>query len=173
MTDEARSPVSVVVDNVRSLDNVGMIFRLCELTKCEHLYLTGYTGYPELPGDERPPAVIERHNQRIAKTAVYALPYQPWTQAVNPVPLVEEMKDKGYKIVSLEQTEDSQDYHRVDYELPLALVVGHERLGVRDELLELSDMVVQIPILGGGNSHNAAAAVGIVLYEILRGTKLI
>jgi len=168
-----RTPINVIVDNVRSLDNVGMIFRLCELTRVNHLYLTGYTGYPELPKDKRPQSVIDRHNHRITKTAVYALPHQPWSYIENPVPLVKKLKKHGHQIVALEQTTDSVPYHNLKndaYKLPISIILGHERLGIRDELIELSDLIVEIPILGLGNSHNVATSCGIILYHILAKT---
>lgn len=168
-----RTPITVLVDNVRSLDNVGMIFRLCELARVDHLYLAGYTGYPQEAGDQRPPTIIERHNHRITKTAVYAVPYQPWTHVEDPVPTVQQLKDKGHRIVCLEQTKDSVPYNQAaagDYRLPLTLIIGHERLGIRDELIALSDLTIDIPILGLGNSHNVATACGIVLYHILAKT---
>lgn len=168
-----RTPISVVVDNVRSLDNVGLIFRLCELARVEQLYLTGYTGHPRRPDDDRPETIISRHEHRIMKTAVYAVPHQPWSYVADPVPLVSELKEKGNQIVALEQTDKSQPYFKASYRMPLVLIVGHEREGVRPELLELADTFIEIPILGLGNSHNAAMATGVVLYKILEETKKI
>lgn len=168
-----RTPISVVVDNVRSLDNVGMIFRLCELARVEHLYLSGYTGYPEEAGDQRPSTIIARHNHRITKTAVYAVPHQPWIHIADPVPTVRQLKEQGHQIICLEQTKDSAPYHQVpasDYHLPITLIIGHERLGIRDELIALADLSIEIPILGLGNSHNVATACAVVLYHILAKT---
>ena len=168
-----RTPITVLVDNVRSLDNVGMIFRLCELSRVDHLYLTGYTGYPEETGDQRPPQIITRHSHRITKTAVYAVPHQPWSHVEDPLPLVNHLKEQGHQIVCLEQTKDSVPYHQVPnatYHLPLVLIIGHERLGIRDELINLADLSIEIPILGIGNSHNVATACAIVLYHILAKT---
>lgn len=169
----SRLPISVVVDNVRSLDNVGLIFRLCELVRVDRLYLTGYTGHPRTPDDDREEGIIARHTNRIVKTAVYAVPYQPWVYVEDPVPLVASLKEQGAHIVALEQTEQSVPYHETQYELPLVLIVGHERLGVRQELLDFADQLIEIPILGLGNSHNVATATGIVLYHILHNTNQI
>lgn len=168
-----RMPISVVVDNVRSLDNVGLLFRLCELTRIEKLYLTGYTGYPRKKDDTRPQAVSSRHEHRITKTAVYAVPHQPWEYVLDPVPLVKNLKKEGNTIIALEQTTQSVPYQKVavtDYQLPITLIVGHEREGVRQELLELADVIIDIPILGLGNSHNVATATGIILYHLLEKT---
>lgn len=168
-----RTPIVVIADNVRSLDNVGLLFRLCELTRAEHLYLTGYTGYPRAPKDTRPENVIRRHERRIAKTAVYALPHQPWSHYDDPVPLAKELKAKGYRLITIEQTDSSIPYHKLpasSLQLPVSVVLGHEREGVRQELLELADDIIDIPILGLGNSHNVAIACTIVLYHLLEKT---
>jgi tRNA G18 (ribose-2'-O)-methylase SpoU len=168
-----RTPISVIVDNVRSLDNVGMIFRLCELARAEHLYLTGYTGYPKIPQDTRPQAVINRHDHRITKTAVYAVPHQPWTHREDPIALAKKLKKQGHKIIALEQTDTSVRYNQLqvtDYKLPVTIILGHERQGVRQELVDLADIIIDIPILGLGNSHNVATSCAIILYHILDKT---
>jgi tRNA G18 (ribose-2'-O)-methylase SpoU len=171
-----RTPINVILDNVRSLDNVGMIFRLCELARINHLYLTGYTGYPELLNDTRSAQIIERHNNRIAKTAVYALPHQPWSYVEDPVLLVKNLKKLGDQIIALEQTDASIPYNKLSasaYRVPITLILGHERLGIREELIDLADILVEIPILGIGNSHNVATSCGILLYSMLETTKQI
>lgn len=165
-----RIPITVVADNVRSLDNVGLLFRLCELARVERLYLTGYTGHPRTPDDTREEGIIARHEHRIFKTAVYAMPFQPWTYVEDPVLLVRNLKEKGSLIVAAEQTAESSSYLKVDYRLPLTLLIGHEREGVREELLLLADLEVEIPILGLGNSHNVSHAAAILLYHILAKT---
>lgn len=171
--DLPRTALSVIVDNVRSLDNVGMIFRLCELARVEHLYLTGFTGHPRVPKDLREENLIARHEQRIFKTAVYAANFQPWSFAEDAIRLVEQLKDEGQNIIALEQTTNSVPYHQLPttrYKLPATLIVGHERQGVRQELINLADNVVEIPIRGLGNSHNVAVATGIIVYHVLEMT---
>ncbi len=165
-----RIPINVVLDNVRSLDNVGLIFRICELARIEKLYLTGYTGYPKLKNDKRPKQVIKRHDHRITKTAVYAVPHQPWEYVEDPLPLVKKLKKEGSQIVALEQTKNSVTYYKEEYKSPLTLIVGHERLGVRQELIDAADTIVDIPILGIGNSHNVAVSTSIMIYHILEKT---
>lgn len=165
-----RLPITVVVDNVRSLDNIGLLFRLCELARVERLYLTGYTGHPRSVGDDREEGIISRHEHRIFKTAVYAVPFQPWAYVEDPVPLVAQLKEQGSYIVAVEQTTTSVPYHQADYHVPLTIMVGHEREGVRQELVDLADVHVEIPILGLGNSHNVSHATAIVLYHILEKT---
>jgi tRNA G18 (ribose-2'-O)-methylase SpoU len=174
LLDLPRTPLSVVVDNVRSLDNVGMIFRLCELARVDHLYLTGFTGHPRIPDDPREDGLIARHEHRIFKTAVYAASIQPWSYVEDPVALVQTLKEDGQNIIALEQTTNSVPYHKLPtthYKLPTTLIVGHERQGVRQELVDLSDTVIEIPIRGLGNSHNVAVATGIIVYHILEKTE--
>jgi tRNA G18 (ribose-2'-O)-methylase SpoU len=98
---------------------------------------------------------------------VYALPHQPWEYIEDPVPLVAHLKEQGSMIVALEQTKESVPYFEATYRLPLTLIIGHEREGIRQDLLDLADVLVEIPILGLGNSHNVAIATSIVLYHIL------
>jgi len=159
-----RAPISIIADNIRSLDNTGLLFRLAEVSRLEKLYLTGYTGYPTFS---------KRHEHRIAKTAVYALPHQPWEHHPDPVALVKNLKKDNHQIIALEQTNASIPYHKIPaekFKLPIAIIAGHEREGVRPELLKLADLVVEIPILGLGNSHNVAIATSIILYHLLAKT---
>ncbi len=165
-----RTQVTVIADNIRSLDNVGLLFRLCELARAELLVLSGYTGYPRKDGDIRPEAVISRHDNRIRKTAVYAVPYQPWEYQESSVKFIKDKKTEGYQVLALEQTTSSIPYTQAKYQLPTILIAGHERLGISEELLALADTLIEIPILGIGNSHNVAMATGIVLSRILEIT---
>ena len=169
-----RTDINVLIDNVRSLDTVGLRCRLAELALVNRLYLAGYPGPPRPPGDEREEGLIARHEHRIFKTAVYAVPFQPWTYIEDPVPVVSELKAEGHTVVVLEQTDKSVQYHKVpdaDYSLPLTIIAGHERTGVRQELIDQATHVVEIPVRGHGNSHNVSHAVAIVLYHILAATQ--
>ena len=165
-----RTPLIVIADNIRSLDNVGLIFRLCELARVELFVLAGYTGYPKIEHDPRPEGIIERHHNRIQKTSVYALPHQPWAYQENPIDFITAKRQEGYHVIALEQTTTSIPYFKAIYTLPTILIVGHERLGVREELLALADQLIEIPILGIGNSHNVAMATGIIISHILEKT---
>lgn len=165
-----RTPLVVVADNIRSLDNVGLLFRLCELARVELFVLAGYTGYPRTEKDTRPEGIIARHDNRIQKTSVYALPHQPWVFEENPINFIQNKKKEGYQVLALEQTTTSIPYFETNYTLPIILIVGHERLGVREELLALADQLIEIPILGIGNSHNVAMATGIIISHILEKT---
>jgi tRNA G18 (ribose-2'-O)-methylase SpoU len=163
-----RHPIFVVCDNIRSLMNVGLIFRLSDAALIQKLYLCGITGYPPVPGDTRPPWTAERAGRVIAKTAIHTVQYVPWEYRPDPVEVIRELKSSGTQIVVLEQTRRSVDYTCAHYRFPLCLVLGHERQGVEDEVLALADVVVEIPMYGMGNSLNVAMAFGICVYELIR-----
>lgn len=163
-----RHPIYVVCDNIRSLMNVGLIFRLCDAARIERLYLCGITGYPPTPDDDRPPWVSERAGRVIAKTAIHTVQYVPWEYRPDATEIIRELKARGTQIVVLEQTSQSIDYTCADYQFPVCLVLGHEREGVESPLLNLADLVVEIPMYGMGNSLNVAMSFGICVYELIR-----
>lgn len=165
---QPRNPIYVVCDNIRSLVNVGLIFRLCDAARVEKLFLCGITGYPLAPNDSRPPWVSDRAARQIAKTAIHTVEFVPWEYRESAIAVASELKARGVQIVVLEQTNRSVSYAHVAYRFPVCLVLGHERQGVEDALLDLADHVVEIPMHGMGNSLNVAMALGIVVYEILR-----
>lgn len=163
-----RHPIYVVCDNVRSLENVGLIFRLCDATLVQKLFLCGITGYPRVPeGDTRRPQVIERAERAINKTAIQTVQWVPWEYRESAVEVVRELREQGVQIVALEQTDVSLDYLEAPYHFPLCIILGHEREGVEDAVLAMVDFAVQIPMYGMGNSLNVAMAFGIAAYELL------
>lgn len=149
-----RRPISVVLDNVRSLYNVGSIFRTSDAAGVERLYLTGITGQPPRP--------------EISKAALGAEHSVPWEYFSDPVAIVRQLKSRGYGIVILEHTDQSCIYHQVQYRFPLCLVVGHEISGVSDAVVELADLAVEIPMFGLKRSLNVVVAYGIAIYEIVK-----
>ncbi len=147
-----KNPIVFILHNIRSLQNVGLFFRLADAIRAEKIYLTGYTGYSGLNAHAE---------KEIEKTAIKLVPFVPWEHC-DEVP-----KLPGYQMVSVEQTDESVDFTLAAYRFPLALLFGHERTGVEDELLEKCDFVVHIPMLGMGNSHNVAMAGTILSYHLL------
>ena len=157
--DRTRLPVIVVLDDVRSAHNVGLVFRLCDCVNVQALWLTGITAWP---------GVSEHATNRIAKTGVGgSIQALPWAHHDDPVPAVRRLKDAGWRVVVLEQGEGSVPWRQVDYATPLVLVFGHERDGVRDGLLDLADEVAELPVRGVTNSLNVALCASAVLYEVL------
>jgi len=150
---EGRFPISVVAENIRSLFNVGSIFRSSDAARVEKLYLTGFTGQP--PRNE------------IAKTALGAEQSVPWEFHKNTPELIRQLKSKGKTIVVLEHTDESRDFRTVDYPFPLVLVIGNEVEGVTEEVIQLADLAIEIPMFGVKQSLNVSVAYGIAVYEIL------
>ena len=164
---QKRQPIFIILNNVRSLQNVGLCFRLCDAFLAEKLYLCGYTGYPPLlKNDQRRPHVIDHAKHEIEKTAIRTVDYVPWEHHPNTVKLISNLKKVGVQIAALEQTDQSVDYQNAKYKFPLALVLGHEREGVEDGVLKLADLVVEVPIYGLGNSLNVATTLSIVGYHL-------
>jgi tRNA G18 (ribose-2'-O)-methylase SpoU len=167
-----RSPISVVLDDVRSLANVGLIFRVCDALRVERLYLCGITGHPADPRpgeDPRPRHVQDRAEREIAKTAVMAIPYVPWEYHASALEVVQRLRANGYQIIAVEQAHTSVAYTQPGiYRAPIALIFGHERAGVAPAALQAADMCVEVPVYGMANSLNVAMACTLVGYEILR-----
>jgi len=167
LADLPRFPIYVILDNVRSLENVGLIFRLCDALRVEKLYLTGITGYPPLPDDPRPSNIQTHAYNQIAKTGIKLVPYVPWEYKESITKLIADLKKRQVQIVSLEQTFESVSYLEPNYKFPLAIVLGHEREGVGDKVLAKSDLIIDIPMYGMGNSLNIATALAAVGYELV------
>ena len=152
-----RFPVSVVLENIRSLYNVGSVFRTSDGAFIEKLYLSGYTGFPP--------------RKEIDKTALGSVDSVPWERIPNTFEIIYRLRDLGYQIVSLEQTEGSVRYNTADYRFPLCLVVGNEVSGVTKEIISKSDLTIDIPMYGIKHSLNAAVAYGIAIYHIIETYK--
>ncbi len=147
-------PVSVLLDNVRSMYNVGSFFRTMDASGCERLYLSGITG--------RPP------KNAITKTALGAEDTVPWTHAKDPVELVTDLRAQGYEIAAIETSVHAIDLYDWQPHFPVCLLFGHEVDGLQPDLLSRCDTHVRLPMLGRKHSLNVATAGGVVLYELLR-----
>jgi len=147
-------PLYCVVDNVRSLWNVGSIFRTSDAAGVRKLFLCGISGYPPRP--------------EISKTALGAENSVPWEYVKDAALAVVRLKELGVRVVALETGEDAVPYDEFAYAFPLCIVVGHEVDGISRHVLALADDVVTIPMLGTKSSLNVAVAYGVALYECLR-----
>jgi tRNA G18 (ribose-2'-O)-methylase SpoU len=159
------NPIYVICDNIRSLYNVGAIFRTSDAANIEKLYLCGITGYPK----EKDPTWTQ--TAKIAKTALDAHKTVPWEYIKNAKRKVENLKQKGIKIYVLENTLNATCYTDCDYQFPCALVLGHETKGVSEDIIKLADEVIEIPMHGTKTSLNVEAAYAIAVYEILKQKK--
>ena len=153
-----RNPIIFILHNLRSLQNVGLFFRLADAIRAEKIYLTGFTGYPQ--------SGIHAENE-INKTAIKLVPFVPWEHLENVLSVLSNLRNLGYSIVGVEQTDVSVNYLTPNYLTPIALLFGHEREGLEEKLLEKCDLVVHIPMLGIGNSHNVAMSGAIISYHLL------
>ena len=150
----ATLPVTVVLDNVRSMYNVGAFFRTADAASIEKLCLGGITAKPP--------------KSAITKTALGAEETVPWEHAWDVLPMVQAIRERGYEIAAVETSVHAVDLFDWMPRFPVCLVFGHEVDGVRPELAALCDTHVRIPMLGTKHSLNVATAGGIVIYELLR-----
>lgn len=153
-----RHPIYVLCDNIRSIYNVGSIFRTSDAALIEKLYLTGYTPYP--------PRV------EIEKVALGATEAVPWEYFKDPVDAVAKIKSLGIKIAPLEISENSRSYTDImPADFPLCLVLGNELTGVSNEIIAQSDFCIEIPQYGFKHSMNVSVAYGIAVFELVKGLK--
>ncbi len=148
-----RTPVVAVIENIRSMHNVGSIFRSSDGMRLEKLYLTGFTPVPPRP--------------EINKTALGSTESVPFEYHKNTMPLLIALKKQGYSIVVVEQTDDSKSFFDVDYSFPLCIIFGNEVDGISEEVTQIADMAVEIPMQGIKHSLNVSVAFGIISYHIL------
>ena len=146
----------VICDSIRSLHNVGSVFRTGDGAGVDKIYLCGITGHPDVPKAER----------KISKVALGAQDFIEWEYVKQSWRLVDKLKKEGYQIVSLEQTPKSISYTKFKAKFPLALIIGNEGKGVKKSLLKRSDKIIDIPMRGQKKSLNVSVALGIVAYWI-------
>ena len=149
-----RLPISVLVENVRSVHNVGSIFRSADGFGANMIYLTGYTAYPP--------------RQDLSKTALGSENAVPWEYLENPIDMVTKIKSKEIKLVLLEQTVSSKCIYDMRWEFPICFIVGNEVKGVSEELSALADIHAEIPMRGIKQSLNVSVATGVAGYEFSR-----
>ncbi|MDX2045595.1 MAG: RNA methyltransferase [Chitinophagaceae bacterium] len=151
-----KTPVVVVLDNVRSMHNVGSIFRTADAFLIEGIYLCGYT--------PRPP------HRDINKTALGATETVSWKYYSGVLDAVKELKTAGYELWAAEQAENSYKLQDAGFSTgnKIAIVFGNEVEGVSNEVLELCDGCIEIPQQGMKHSLNISVAAGIVLWEIYK-----
>jgi tRNA G18 (ribose-2'-O)-methylase SpoU len=150
----ASLPVAVLLDNLRSMYNVGAFFRTADGVNLEKLYLCGITAYPP--------------KKAITKTALGAEETVPWEHDWDVVHAARAVQQRGYELVAVETNPDAIDLFEWQPRFPLCVAFGHEVDGLHPEVLKLADTHVRIPMRGKKGSLNVATAGGVVLYELLR-----
>ena len=150
-----KNKIIIVLDNIRSLNNVGSSFRTADAFLIEAVYLCGVTGSPPKP--------------EIEKTALGATETVSWKYFKSTQDAIDELKLNNYYIASIEQAKDSIMLNQFKKpEEPLALVFGNEVYGVEQDIINQSNVCIEIPQFGTKHSFNVSVSMGIVLWEMLR-----
>ena len=156
--ESAKNPVIVILDDVRSMHNVGSVFRTCDAFAAEAIYLCGFTPAPP--------------HRDIHKTALGATETVEWKNFTTAIEAVHEAKANGYNIFAVEQAHESTLLHELNWNSEkIALVFGNEVTGVCDEVLHVADGCLEIPQWGVKHSLNISVSVGVVLWELVKSKK--
>ncbi len=149
-----RHPITVVLDNIRSVLNVGSIFRTSDGALIERIILSGITATPDHP--------------QMQKSALGSQSIVPWNYEPNPLVAVDLLRHQGYKIAALELTDSPTYLSEVTKDqFPLCLMIGNELSGIDSRLLGLADYALEIPQYGAKQSLNVAVAYGIAVYHLI------
>ncbi len=149
-----KSPLIIIADNVRSMHNVGSIFRTSDAFLVEKIYLCGITPTPP--------------HREIQKTALGATESVDWQYVENTLDVINQLKKEGWTILALEQTTNSVmlDELKVEKGEKIAIVLGNEVEGVNQEVINLCDKAVEIPQFGTKHSFNVSVSCGIMLWQV-------
>ena len=153
---QKKHPILVILNDIRSLNNIGSFFRTCDAFNVEKIYLCGITATPP--------------HREINKTAIGATESVIWEHRTSIVELVTELKEEGVTIASIEQAEETlllQNTSQLNYS-KIALVFGNEADGVDQEVINLSDHIIEIPQFGTKHSLNVSVCAGVVLWEFTK-----
>ncbi|MFV0237350.1 MAG: RNA methyltransferase [Flavobacteriales bacterium] len=149
-------PIIIILDNIRSLHNVGSVFRTSDAFLIEKIYLCGITATPP--------------HKEIQKTALGATESVEWEYIENVLDVIQQLKKDQYQIISIEQTEKSTMLHNfiTDNSASYALIFGNEVNGVQQEVVSNSDTIIEIPQFGTKHSLNIAVSTGIVIWNFVK-----
>jgi 23S rRNA (guanosine2251-2'-O)-methyltransferase len=153
----AKTPIVLVLDNVRSLNNIGSIFRTADAFLIEKIFLCGITATPP--------------HREIHKTALGATESVDWEYIESTTNCIHQLKAKGYKVISIEQADKSimLNQFKIDFsENKYALIFGNEVEGVSEDVVAISDYCIEIPQFGTKHSLNIAVSAGMVIWEFCR-----
>lgn len=177
--------IFLILYNIRSAYNVGAIFRTADAAGVKKIYLCGYTPTPEFGNFKTQPPKLKakfQHYDKIAKTALGAEKTVPWEQHKQTWRLLEKLRKNKIRIAAIEQAPKSVNLFLYKSKFPLALIVGHERKGLSDKILNYVDDILEIPMHGamvrqahhprhtrrGKESLNVSVAAGVALYELIK-----
>ena len=154
IVDIPRLPISILVENVRSVHNVGSIFRSADGFGANKIYLAGYTACPP--------------REDLSKTALGSERAVPWEHFENSIDAAKNILKQGISLVLLEQTVKSKPIYDINWEFPVCFIVGNEVSGVSEELSKLTTIHAEIPMRGVKQSLNVSVATGVAGYEFSR-----
>jgi len=151
-----KTPLIVVLDNIRSLNNIGSVFRTSDAFRIKKIYLCGITAKPP--------------HKDIHKTALGATDSVDWVYFENTIDAISNLKEKNVTIVSIEQVENATKLQnfKIKKDVTYALIFGNEVKGVQQSVVDMSDYVVEIPQFGTKHSLNISVSVGVVLWEFIK-----
>ena len=154
-----KTPLTIILDNVRSLNNIGSIFRTSDAFLIDKIYLCGITATPP--------------NKEIHKTALGATESVDWEYAENTIKIVEKLQSEGVLVIAIEQAENATKLNdfQVNINQRYAIIFGNEVKGVEQEVVSLCDDVIEIPQYGTKHSLNVSVSAGIVVWELWRKLK--
>ena len=148
----------LILHDIRSVENVGAIFRTADAVGIDKIYLTGYT-----------PTPLDRFGRKrgdLAKSALGAEEFMPWKHKKSIFPLLTKLKKENFQIIAIEQDKKSIDYKKVKLQSKNAFIVGTEVAGIPKNVLEKCDIIAEIPMRGKKESLNVSVATGIALFRI-------
>ena len=149
----------LILNDIRSVENVGAIFRTADAAGIDKIYLTGYT-----------PTPLDRFGRKrgdLVKSALGAEEFVKWEQKKNVLPLLTKLKKEKYLIIGIEQDKKSIDYKKVKLQSKNAFIVGTEVTGIPKNILKKCDIIAEIPMRGEKESLNVSVATGIALFRML------
>jgi len=147
-------PVCILAHDIKDPLNIGSLFRIADAMGVEEIFLSGQSPTPP--------------HKKIRKTSRSTEQYVPFSYHEDPIEIIRKLKSDHYQIISLEVTNSSLDIRNFPAQINarICLIVGSENTGVQQKLLDLSDIIVHIPMMGANSSMNLACACGICLYEL-------
>lgn len=154
-----KNGIFVLLNDIRSVHNVGSMWRTANAVGVNKIFLSGYT---PLPVDR-----FGRERKDFAKVALGSQKSVGWEYEKNPINLIKRLRKEGFNIVAIEQAKNSVDYKKVKIKKPVLFIVGNEVEGISEKLQNLADVVAEIPMKGDKESLNVSVAFGIALFRML------
>lgn len=158
--------ITVIAHDIRSTHNIGSLLRTCDGLGVEKLYLTGYTPCPKQENDNRLPHLANKIDAQIHKTALGAENTVIWEHCEDAIQIIKILKNQGYKIIALEQSQSSIPLPHFKPPDKLAILLGTEVKGLSPDLIAQCSQLIEIPMLGQKESFNVSVAAAIALYHV-------